>query len=245
MSEIREQGLGVREQPNPNPQSPTPNPSIARLTITDTGIGISPASAPRVRLLPAGRRRNHRKFGGLGLGLAIVRNLVELHGGSVSASSEGENQGATFTVELPLLKTADTQHPTPDIPLSPDSPLAGVQILLVDDEADTRDVTAFTLEEAGAIVTQASSAIKALQIFEAVRPNVLISDIGMPQMDGYALMQQLRSNLRQTGTKAIALTAYAGEINQRQAIAAGFQRHLAKPVDPDELIATIAALLDR
>ncbi|MBD2090698.1 PAS domain S-box protein [Microcoleus sp. FACHB-1515] len=229
------------------PSSALGSQPVARLTVSDTGIGISPDFLPHMfDYFRQADGATTRKFGGLGLGLAIVRNLVELHGGSVSASSAGEGQGATFTVELPLLKTADPRPLTSDLPASSsDFPLAGVQILLVDDEADTRDVTAFTLEAAGAIVTQASSAIEALQIFETVKPNLLISDIGMPQMDGYALMQQLRSNLRQTGTKAIALTAYAGEINQRQAIAAGFQRHLAKPVDPDELIATIAALLDR
>lgn len=124
-------------------------------------------------------------------------------------------------------------------------PLAELRVLLVDDDTDTRDLIAFILEQSGAIVTSATSAIEALQTFEQTNFDVLISDIGMPQMDGYMLMQQIQARTRKQGTEvlAIAMTAYAGEINQQKALAAGFQRHVAKPVDPEDVVKVIADLM--
>ncbi|NJL23095.1 MAG: hybrid sensor histidine kinase/response regulator [Leptolyngbyaceae cyanobacterium SM1_3_5] len=176
----------------------------------------------------------------MGLGLAIVRHITELHGGSVSVSSGGENQGAIFTVELPLMpivnsQTADTRHPTPDTPLS------NLRILVVDDEPDMRDLVVATLEPSGAIVQAASSAADALQAIATSAFDLLICDIGMPDMDGHMLMRQIRSTDRQIS--AIALTAFASESDRAAAIAAGFQLHLGKPIDPQDLIEKIAVLM--
>ncbi|NEQ27300.1 MAG: response regulator, partial [Microcoleus sp. SIO2G3] len=240
---IRDQAIGLSNGSTPN--------AFARLTVTDTGIGITSNFLPYVfYYFRQEDAATTRKFGGLGLGLAIVRNLVELHGGRVSASSQGEGQGATFTIQLPLMQTsrAQSKGEAIDLLLPGAAPLAGVQILLVDDEADTRDVIAYILEEAGAIFRSASSAIEALQAFEQAKPDVLVSDIGMPDMDGYMLIQQIRARSAAQngrGTQAIALTAYAGELDQQRALAVGFQRHLAKPVEPDELVNAIAKLVKR
>ncbi|MGH8000485.1 MAG: response regulator, partial [Brasilonema sp.] len=178
------------------------------------------------------------------------------HGGTVRAESPGEGQGATFTVCLPLLKQdksrkfeKNSSSPTPDA-----SPLTSIRVLVVDDEADTRELIAFILEQRGASVTTAASALEALQTIEQTKPDLLLSDIGMPDMDGYMLMRQIRAmSSRQSSKvlafseavpKAIALTAYAGEMNQQQALAAGFQHHIAKPVDPDQLVQVIINLLN-
>jgi CheY-like chemotaxis protein len=223
--------------------------SQAQISVSDTGKGISPDFLPYVfdyfRQADGGTTR---KFGGLGLGLAIVRNLTELHGGTVTAESLGEGQGATFTVGLPLIKEAAGLENGPSPNSSTDelatSPLAGLSILVVDDDADTRDYLSFVLEQAGANAISAASADEALQILVQSTPDILLSDIGMPQMDGYMLMRQVRAMpcARGEQIRAIALTAYAGEMNQQQAIAAGFQRHIAKPVEPETLIQAITSL---
>ncbi|MBD2092123.1 PAS domain S-box protein [Microcoleus sp. FACHB-1515] len=224
-----------------NPQA------FARLIVSDTGKGISADFLPHVfeRFRQADSSTT-RSFGGLGLGLAIVRNLVELHGGSIEVSSAGENQGATFTVELPLMPAADTRAPSDTQSPTSDRLLSGVQVLVVDDETDMRDYLAFVLEQAGANVSIADSAATAIALLAKSRPDLLISDIGMPQVDGYELLQQVRQLRPDDGgqTPAIALTAYAGEINQQRAIAVGFQRHLSKPIDPDTLIAAIREVLE-
>lgn len=223
--------------------------SHAQIQVIDNGKGIPPKFLPHVfDYFRQADATTTRRFGGLGLGLAIVRHLVELHGGTVQADSAGENQGATFTVMLPLLKA---KHPGRKVIVPPLSPLSSsrpalqnVRILLIDDETDARDVATFTLQEAGAIVTATESPLKALTLFAQSLPDVIVSDVGMPEMDGYTLIQRIRAMPAQQGGQipAIALTAYAGEINQKQAKTAGFHHHLAKPVDPDELIRTVIML---
>jgi PAS domain S-box-containing protein len=235
----------VSSAPSTSGESPQ-----AQITVSDTGKGITPEFVPHMfeRFRQADSKTT-RQFGGLGLGLAIVRQLVELHGGTVQADSAGENQGATFTIRLPLLRhqlksvLAATPGATPgDDPL----PLSDVQILVVEDEADARNLLVFILEQAGATVTAASSAAEALSLLPNLTLDLLISDIGMPTMDGYMLMQQIQAQLGAPGQplpfKAVALTAYVGEINHDQALAAGFLRHFSKPFEAAELITAIAEL---
>ncbi|OUL29889.1 hypothetical protein BV372_22625 [Nostoc sp. T09] len=217
----------------------------AQITISDTGKGISSDFLPYV--FDYFRQENStstRKFGGLGLGLAIVRHLVELHGGTVQAQSQGEGQGATFIVKLPLMQQRlqvnnDTTEPQPALDLS------GVQILLVDDDTDTRDFLSFLLEEYGANVTATASAAEALAALTQSQPDILLSDIGMPEVDGWMLIKQVRMLSPEQGGQipAIAITAYAGQINAQQALSAGFNKHLAKPVEPTELLEMIINLL--
>ncbi|MFN6478971.1 ATP-binding protein [Nostoc sp. DedQUE07] len=224
----------------------------AQITVSDTGKGISPEFLPYVfEYFRQADGTTTRKFGGLGLGLAIVRHLTELHGGTIQAESLGEGQGAIFRVRLPLIKKDLTPKPNIDIAALNPSPaieiLAGSQILVVDDDDDTRDFHTFVLEQAGAMVTAVTSAKEALQILAESEPDMLLSDIGMPEMDGYMLMRQVKA-LQANQAKqipAIALTAYAGEINQQQALESGFQKHLSKPVEPEELIKEIAILIGR
>ncbi|WP_199313873.1 PAS domain S-box protein [Leptolyngbya sp. FACHB-671] len=220
----------------------------AQITITDTGKGIDPSFLPYIfDYFRQADSATTRQFGGLGLGLAIVRHLIELHGGTIQAESKGEGLGATFIVRLPLLKDenegmneTDPLHPSSFIP----HPLAHVCVLLVDDDTDTRELVEFLLEQAGAKVTAVTTAGEALSILKRSPPDVLLSDIGMPDMDGYMLMRQVRTLPPEQGgqVKAIALTAYAGDFNQQQALAAGFQQHMSKPIDPEMLVKAIAAL---
>lgn len=225
--------------------------SQAQIQVSDTGQGISPEFVAYVfDYFRQGDSSTTRKFGGLGLGLAIVRQVVELHGGTVQASSPGEGLGATFTVRLPfLLRSEPIMYPdnnTELLMLTTDASLmAGTQVLVVDDEPDIRDLITFILQEYRVAVTTVSSAQEALAALSQSIPDILISDIGMPETDGYTLMRELRRRSPEQGGNlpAIALTAYAGEINQQQALAAGFQLHIPKPVDPDELIQAIANLI--
>ncbi|KAM3095410.1 response regulator [Phormidesmis sp. 146-35] len=214
---------------------------IAQIQITDTGKGIPASFLPYVfDYFRQADGSTTRTFGGLGIGLAIVRHLVELHGGTVHADSPGEGQGSTFTVKLPLKQTADNfSAPTPAPPLM-SAPLAGMQILVVDDEKDTLDLLTFLLEEAGAIVTPVSSVQAALSAVKQAVPNLLISDVGMPDQDGYALINQLQ--LQQADIPAIAITAYAREEDRQRVMAAGFQTYLTKPIEPDAVIAAITNL---
>ena len=218
----------------------------AQLQVSDTGKGISPDFLPSVfERFRQEDGATTRQFGGLGLGLAIVRQLVELHGGTVLAESAGEDQGATFTVRLPLL-TANKQTSHGDYSLPPSIkslPLVGLKILVVDDETDSRNFIAFVLEQAGAEVIALSSAIEVLQFLEHTQADLLISDIAMPDMDGYMLLRQIRMLPRQDNLCAFALTAYAGEYNQKQAMAAGFRQHISKPVEPEKLVEAIAIAL--
>ncbi|MEA5604582.1 response regulator [Nostoc sp. UHCC 0252] len=222
-----------------------------QITVSDTGKGIHPDFLHHVfDYFRQGDSTTTRKFGGLGLGLAIARHLVEMHGGTIRAESLGENEGAIFTVKLPLLKDSvtskDDTKANSVTAVSTVSPLMGLQILIVDDNADTRDFFSFVLKDFGAIVTTVASGDEALQALAQSKPDILLSDIGMPEMNGYMLMQQIRTLEAQVGGKkipAIALTAYAGEINQQQAIKAGFQQHIVKPVSPEELLVAISNLV--
>lgn len=219
----------------------------AQITVRDTGQGISPDFLPFV--FDTFRQADGtitRTFGGLGLGLAIVRQIVELHGGTVGVESPGAGAGATFIVRLPLRMTGLPASQQPE-QVSQSLSLEACRILLVEDEADTRELLTFMLEQAGARVTAVASAAAALSALAELIPDVLLSDIGMAEMNGYSFMRQVRSLAPEQGghIPAIALTAYAGEYDQKQAIAAGFQQHLSKPVQPDILVKAIAQLLPR
>lgn len=188
-----------------------------------------------------------------------MRHLVELHGGTIHAESQGEGQGAAFTVELPLRATqvksdgSERAQATPDEarvttderePFGDPRALEGVQVLLVEDEQDTRELIRAILEGCGAQVAAVASAGATLAALEQVRPDVLVSDIGMPGENGYELIKKIRTLGPERGGKvpAVALTAYAGPKDRRRALLAGFQTHLAKPVEPDELLAMVATL---
>ncbi|MEH1922329.1 PAS domain S-box protein [Nostoc sp.] len=220
-----------------------------QIQVSDTGKGIIPDFLPYVfDYFRQADGTTTRIFGGLGLGLAIVRKVVEMHGGKVQAESPGEQAGATFTVELPLLIRSEQVWSEENQSLSSESEsslLADTQVLVVDDEPDIRDLITFILQDYGVEVTAVASAQEALQSLSESIPDVLISDIGMPKTDGYMLMREVRSRSPQQGgsVPAIALTAYAGEMNQQQALAAGFQMHISKPVDPDVLVKAIADLI--
>jgi PAS domain S-box-containing protein len=217
----------------------------AQITICDTGQGIDPDFLPYVfDYFRQANAATTRKFGGLGLGLAIVRHLVELHGGTVEVQSLGEGMGATFTVRLPLIptQTTITQNAQSSELVSD---LTGIRVLVVDDESDSREFIAFVLEQAGAKVMTANNAHEAMTTLIHSQPDILLSDIGMPEVDGYMLMQQVRALPKEQGgqVKAIALTAYAGDFNQQQALQAGFQQHIPKPVEVEMLVKAIISLL--
>lgn len=234
------QPLGIATQAQPI--------QFAQITVSDNGKGIAADFLPHVfEYFRQADGTTTRQFGGLGLGLAIVRHLVELHGGTVQAASAGDGLGATFTVQLPLLQARHEplKQAADRVSEAPALPLTGIRVLLVDDDDDTRALTAFTLEQSGALVQSTAVAREVLQTFEQSQPDVLISDIGMPELDGYMLIGQIRALPAAKGgqTPAIALTAYAGELNQQQALAAGFQQHISKPVEPEALVKTIVALV--
>ncbi|MBG1261872.1 response regulator [Nostoc sp. BAE] len=223
----------------------------AQIIVSDTGKGISAEFLPFVfDYFRQADSTSTRNFGGLGLGLAIVRNIVEIHGGIIKADSHGEGKGATFTVSLPLLQDESpsvTDEQNDAVLLTPKSlPLNGVRVLVVDDDADSLDFTAFVLEQDGAFVIAVSSAYEALQTLAEVKPDVLVSDISMPDMNGYMLIRQVRTwTLEQGGQiPAIALTAFARNDDQQEALKAGFQIHLPKPFNPEKLIAAIAKLVE-
>ncbi|MEP0914517.1 PAS domain S-box protein [Leptolyngbya sp. GB1-A1] len=220
---------------------------LAQIRVIDSGKGINPQFLPHVfEYFRQADSTTTRKFGGLGLGLAIVRQIVKMHGGTVWAESEGENQGAIFTVQLPLSSQArSVETDAPHDSATTEAPLRNLQILLVDDETDARELQAFLLEQNGASVTAVASGFEALQALDQFIPNVLVSDVGMAEMDGYMLMQQIRSRPPNRGGKipAIALTAYARDLDQQKALESGFQRHLSKPVEPEALVQAIVTLL--
>ncbi|BAU08574.1 response regulator [Fischerella sp. NIES-3754] len=279
----RQGGQGKYHTPHTSPTSPSP--AYAQITITDTGVGISSEFLPyvfdRFRQADGSITRNH---GGLGLGLAIVRYLVEMHGGSVHADSPGVGQGATFSVKLPLLATQQapqdqesknqecavatkTEVNFPKTPVLErwklkqteqitktafpssvmESSLSGLQVLVVDDDTDTREYLTTVLQESGAEVTAVDSVQSALLIIAKSLPDVLISDISMPEEDGYTLIRKIRNLQPEQGRDlpAIALTAYARPQDCQQALDAGFQMYVSKPVEPNQLIHSVAKLMQR
>jgi CheY-like chemotaxis protein len=192
-----------------------------------------------------------RAHGGLGLGLALARYLVELHGGTVVAHSDGERKGAVFTVTLPIANAASTEpigmYSGASV-IRPSSPprLDGVRILVVEDDAESVDLVTAILAAAGADVSACRSAAEALANFKRARPDVLVSDIEMPNEDGYSLIRKIREiEERGEATPAVALTAYGAIHDRMQSLAAGYNMHVAKPVDPQELIAVIASVGQR
>jgi len=229
-----------------------PTESHVRITVSDTGEGIDPAFLPlvfdRFRQADASTTRQH---GGLGLGLAIVRHLVELHGGTVEAVSEGKGRGAVFAVNLPLRATTGGRALQSGPAEGTGGParvsLAGLTVMVVDDEADSCELLRRVLAEAGASVCVAGSVSDAVAAFDGCRPDVIVSDIGMPGEDGYALLRKIRARSSAAGgrTPAIALTAFARPEDRRQALLTGFQMHVSKPVEPAELIAAIASVTNR
>ena len=191
----------------------------------------------------------------MGLGLAIVRHLVEMHGGNVSASSPGKNKGSTFTVRLPAASTvlpdrpkvrAESEAKPPVEVARPEEGrrLRGVRLLVVEDDPDTLDLLRFILDNRGAEVMTAASTAQALKALEHWRPNILVSDLAMPGEDGYVLIGRVRSRGPEQGgdIPAVALSAYTRNEDRNRALAAGFQMHLPKPVDPEELISVVANL---
>jgi len=219
----------------------------AVIEVRDEGRGIRPEFLPHVfERFRQAEDGNERSQGSLGLGLAIVRHLVELHGGSVQADSAGEGQGATFTVRLPLLPAAGAEEehrPAVSGEQGVVEPsLRGVRVLVVDDDEDVRGMMETVLSERGAQVTSAASAGEALDSFAREAPDVLLSDLAMPEMDGYELLRELRARPEAPRVPAAALTAYARAEDRRQALLAGFQMHVAKPIEPDELVAVVASL---
>ena len=227
--------------------------------MSDTGQGIAPQFLPfvfdRFRQEDSSTTRRH---GGLGLGLAIVRTLVELHGGTVRVQSAGENQGATFVVDFPLPLDRDGLVPAPAATaLSAWARqieegvgrlwLHGVKVVFVDDDSDSRELVKRVLSEHGADVWTAGSSDEARSVFSEVRPDVLVSDIGMPGEDGYKLIRSIRALPDDQGgkTPAAAVTALSRVEDRKRALLAGFHTHVAKPVEPAELVAVVASLAGR
>ncbi|HKG59402.1 MAG TPA: ATP-binding protein [Pyrinomonadaceae bacterium] len=220
----------------------------ARVTVTDSGQGIDAEFLPRVfdRFRQADSSTT-RSFGGLGLGLAIVRHLVELHGGTVSAQSDGVTKGATFTVTFPLMADRAPVTVTPAPEIGHTYSLDGLKVLLVDDEPEARQIISTVITRTGAEVKSCKSAHEALVKLSEWKPDVILSDIAMPEQDGYSFIRQVRSLPRDKGgdTPAAALTAYARDIDRRQALAAGYQMHIAKPIGASQLVTMIARLAGR
>lgn len=231
--------------------------SHVEITVSDTGLGIAPEFLPHVfdRFRQADATST-RSYGGLGLGLAIVRQLVELHGGTVRVNSEGEGLGSTFTISLPLAAVrgaaaSDTESAhqsefkSPKFECPPE--INGLRVLVVDDEADTCELLQVILESCGAQVKTASSAAATLETIKAEAFDVLISDIGMPEEDGYSLIAKVRALDKEQGGRipAAALTAYAREEDRIRVLQSGYQMHVPKPISPNELIAIVANLAGR
>jgi PAS domain S-box-containing protein len=231
--------------------------SHTEIVVSDTGIGIKPDFLPRVfERFHQAEAGTTRKTGGLGLGLAIVRHLVEMHGGLVEASSPGEGQGATFRVRLPMISVQLDEPRPPRGPVMQTEPLDalsgfedlhGVRVVAIDDEPDALMLLRVVLEAAGADVVTVSSSDGALERIDEAQPQAVVIDIGMPGMDGFELIERIRasSNPRVRSIPAAALTAFARSEDRTKALRSGFELHLAKPVDPAELVASISTLVRR
>jgi signal transduction histidine kinase len=226
------------------------NGSDALLQIKDTGIGIKADFLPHIfdRFRQADASTT-RTYGGLGLGLAIVWHLVEMHQGTVQAHSPGLGLGATFSVQLPLMNISDVSGGAESISVNNDSQISlqGLQVLVVDDEDDARELISFILQQHGALVIEVASVAQAWSALEVEMPHILISDLGMPQEDGYSLIRRIRALPVEKGGRmpAIALSAYAKEEDRRRALLTGFQMYLSKPFDPVELVVMVASLSGR
>jgi hypothetical protein len=231
--------------------------SHVEIVVSDSGVGISKEFLPyvfdRFRQADASTTRIH---GGLGLGLSIVRQLVDLHGGSVSVHSEGEGKGATFTIMLPFVgAVSDQKEAEPANTVQSDElihfsglpSLKGIRVLVVDDEADTRELICEVLKECGSEVIMSRSVAEALEALEQYKPDILISDLGMPDEDGYSLISKIRALPAERGGQipAAALTAYARAEDRMRVLRSGFQFHLPKPVDSAELVTVVASLAGR
>jgi PAS domain S-box-containing protein len=219
-------------------------PTCAQITVKDTGKGISADFLPH--LFESFRQEDvsiTRKFGGLGLGLAIVRYLVEAHGGTITADSPGEGLGATFTVTLPLSAGPATSQPVAKPPQEQN--LKGIRVVTVDDDPDSLELLTMVLSFYGAEVQTFSSAADVLAQWQALQPDILLSDIGMPDIDGYDLIQNIRKLPSPNGkpVPAIAISAYAHEVDQQKALASGFQQHISKPLEVDQLVQSVARLV--
>ena len=221
-----------------------------QVEVVDTGIGISPDFLPfvfdRFRQADSSMSRRHS---GLGLGMAIMRHLVELHGGTVTVESAGENKGATFRLRLPRQTGPVPNEATipgralPDeLPTTDLDRLNGVHVLIVEDDADSRNVLALLLQRLGALVEAVASAQDAYERLSMRRPDVLVSDIGMPDEDGYSLIRRVRQLCGEQHVPAIALTAYARKQDAEAALGAGYDQHLPKPVAPADLIRAIKSV---
>ena len=220
--------------------------NLAQITVSDTGKGIAPDFLPYI--FESFRQQDAsitRKFGGLGLGLAIVHYLVEAHSGTITADSEGEGLGATFTIELPLLKDALKSNGTKELPPS-ELDLTRIRVLAVDDRADAINLLTAVLTSYGAEVRTATSGHEALTTIDSFQPQVLISDLAMPDMDGYTLIEHIRSLSPQDGGQiiAIALSAYAREEDRQRALASGYQAYLTKPLNPLRLVQTVTEFVN-
>jgi CheY-like chemotaxis protein/anti-sigma regulatory factor (Ser/Thr protein kinase) len=219
-----------------------------RIAVTDTGEGIDPAFLPHVfEQFRQADSSSTRRHGGLGLGLAIVRELVTQHGGTVHAESGGTGQGSMFTVELPLAASAAPAAGTEPPAVATTAPdtvtrtaLQGLQVLVVDDDPDSNEVVSTLLSGCGAEVRTATSAPQALEVLGQWRPDVLVSDIAMPGTDGFALIAAVRERGGAFGqVPVIALTAYAGSEDRARALSAGFREHVAKPVNVTQLVRAV------
>lgn len=228
--------------------------SHIEISVTDTGIGIKPDLLPHIfERFQQGDSTATKQYVGLGLGLAIAKQLSDLHGGTIKAYSQGEGKGSVFTLHLPLTALKHIQHEKRSHPQTfrnysmdyKSTDLSGVTILLVDDDQDARDVIQRVLTACSAKVVIAESGADALLYFKTATPDILISDIGMPGMDGYDLLQQVRALDEGKTVSAIALTAFARSEDRTKALRAGFLSHIAKPVEPVELVATVAAFIRR
>ncbi len=229
--------------------------SLVEITVRDTGVGIASEFLPMVfERFRQADSSSSRRYGGLGIGLTLVKQLVELHAGSVRVHSDGEGRGATFTVTLPLyepevgeeLRPRDTGGPSTARPAD-DAALEGIRVLYVDDDRDARELSEKILADRDADVTLATSADEALTVLRTRRPHVLISDIGLPEVDGYELIRRVRALPADEGGRipAAALTAFARPEDRQKALRAGYQSHIAKPVVPEELVALVARLAGR
>ncbi|MBM0741089.1 PAS domain S-box protein [Phormidium sp. CLA17] len=249
LKQVKGEKIRSHESRNRGETSRSPLTSYAQITIRDTGKGISSDFLPHVfDYFRQADGATTRQFGGLGLGLAIVRQVVDLHGGKVFAESPGEGQGATFTVQLPLLhQTAPADEDNgPSILTFKSRSLTGLKILVVDDDADSLDFAAFILQQDGGDVITVASALEAIEVLKQSHIDVLVSDVGMPEMDGYMLIRYLKTQgPQESQIPAIALTAYAGESDHQQIIEAGFKAHVTKPVEPEQLITAIVNSLTR